>query len=280
MTFSTHRRPLLTLAAVIACGLSLTIAPTGGAFTSKITNSQDTAGTASYFTCTRAYLANTPSSALALNDPSNSGNAANFGTGGTPGLYRGAMSTSTATPMACPRDPGGAYVLDGSTSYLGSTATAPTAGPQVFTIEIWFKTTIGGGRIAGFGNARTGASTTVDRHLYLTNAGQVVFGVFSGSVKTIQSPNSYLDGRWHHVVATLSTAGMRLYLDGTQVAQDTATTTARTMTGYWRLGYDNLTGWGPTVPTNFYYTGQLRFAALYATAITATDVAAHYRAGT
>lgn len=275
---STSHRPLLALAAVIACGLSLMIAPTGGAFTAQIANSQGTAGTASYFTCTRAYVANTPTLALALNEPTSSTSAANFAPGGAAATYRGAMSTSTATPKACPRDSGGAYVLNGSTSYASSATLV--SGTASFTLEIWFKTTTGGGKLIGFGSSRTGASTNVDRHLYLTNSGQVVFGVFSTAVRTIQSPRSYLDGVWHQAVATLSTAGMRLYIDGAQVAQDTATTSARAMTGYWRIGYDKLTGWGATVPTNFYFTGQLRFAAVYATALTATNVATHYRAGT
>lgn len=104
--------------------------------------------------------------------------------------------------------------------------------PTVFTAIIWFKTTTAGGRLIGFGNAQTGTSTSYDRHLYLSNTGQVVFGVFNGAVSTAVSPATYLDGRWHQAAATLSTAGMALYLDGVPVASNTGTTTAQNYTGY------------------------------------------------
>ena len=130
----------------------------------------------------------------------------------------------------------------------------------------------------GFGNAATGASATYDRHLYMTNAGQLVFGVYAGANRVITSPSSYRDGQWHQAVATLSSAGMRLYLDGSLVASDASVTTARAVSGsYLRVGYDNITGW-PSVPTSRFFAGTLDEAALFLTALTPAQVSDQYEA--
>lgn len=124
----------------------------------------------------------------------------------------------------------------------------------MFTIEVWFKTAVAGGKLLGFAGSPTGQSTTYDRHLFLNNTGNLVFGVYPGAVKVVVSPKTYTDNTWHHAAATLSAGGMQLYVDGAQVAADTNTTTAQAFTGYWRAGYDNLTSWGTNTPTNFYFT--------------------------
>lgn len=47
----------------------------------------------------------------------------------------------------------------------------------------------------------------------------------------------------------------------------------------WRIGYDNIANWGPDTPTNFFFTGTMRFAAVYTVALTDSQVAAHAAAG-
>lgn len=71
---------------------------------------------------------------------------------------------------------------------------------------------------------------------------------------------------------------MILYLDGRKVAGDPATTTAVPYAGYWRIGYGNLSGW-PTPPANYFFHGSLRFAAVYGTSLTPTEITDHYHAG-
>jgi hypothetical protein len=79
-------------------------------------------------------------------------------------------------------------------------------------------------------------------------------------------------------VATVSTAGMRLYLDGDLVAVDTTVTSAeRTASGYVRVAYDNLDGW-TTPPTSRFFAGTLDEAVVYTTALTAAQVDAQYEA--
>jgi Concanavalin A-like lectin/glucanases superfamily len=160
---------------------------------------------------------------------------------------------------------------------------------QTFSIEFWFKSTTNtGGKLVGFGSQQTGTSGNYDRHIYMMNDGQLVFGVWPGSVQTIETPSVYNDGQWHYVVATLSpAAGMALYVD-TELVGTNTTTSAQVYTGYWRVGGDNLNGWnldpwgrnsqGTTQPASYYFNGSVADVAVYPSALPATRVAAHYAA--
>lgn len=157
---------------------------------------------------------------------------------------------------------------------------ASVAGPNVFSMELWFRAPAGsaGGRLLGFGNSLARVSTNYDRHLYLDSNNRIVFGVYPGAVRTVTSANTYRDGLWHHVVATLGPGGMVLYVDGASVGSLTTTTTAQAYTGYWRIGSDNLNGW-VNVPANRAPSGvSIDEVAVYPTVLTAGQVALHYAA--
>ncbi|MCZ2404796.1 LamG domain-containing protein, partial [Paenarthrobacter sp. Z7-10] len=230
---SGRTRPLLTVLIITALtGLCLNaqmIPSSSAGYLAKITNTTNNAGSASYFLCTDIVRSDISTAAFAyrLNEATGSASAGDYSNNNTPGTYQGSMVSDTTPRLPCPRDVGGAYLLNGSTSYI--TTSPLVTNPTVFTLEIWFKTTIAGGKLIGFGNAQTGpsTSTTYDRHLYIASTGQLVFGVSAGSPKTVISPKTYNDGSWHQAVATLSTAGMILYMDGQNVAADPATTTAQ-----------------------------------------------------
>jgi len=253
-------------------------APTRSAFTAKVTNGSNSAGTASSFTCASAVdvdnanalftyqLAEATNAKTAVDD---SGRAAN-------GTYQGTMATTTATPKACPRDTGGAYVLDGSSSFVST----PTMyrNPTTFSEEVWFRTTVAGGLLIGFGSNPVAVSGQHDRQVYLNTSGQLVFGAYSNATQVVTSPRAYSDGAWHHVVATMSaTTGMRLYADGALVASNASYTAAENATGYFRVGYDTISGWPGA--GNYSFTGSMRFAAVYSSVLSATQVANHYNAG-
>ena len=87
--------------------------------------------------------------------------------------------------------------------------------------------------------------------IYLTTTGRAVFGLNNAAKNTITSTDAYNDGAWHHVMATAGSAGMRLYLNGTQVASST-TTIAASNSGFLRLGYDNLALWPNAPASNFF----------------------------
>ncbi|HEX4048450.1 MAG TPA: LamG domain-containing protein, partial [Elusimicrobiota bacterium] len=171
-----------------------------------------------------------------------------------------------------------ALSLNGSTQYFYGLNSV--VNPTVFTLELWFKTTtVTGGRLIGFGNAQTGSSTSYDRHIYMTNGGQLYFGVYPGSVQTINTSASYNDGNWHHVAATLSGAGMALYVDGALAASNAAVTTAQSYTGWWRVGDDNLNSW-TNVPSSAFFNGVVDEVRVYTTALSAAQISADYSADT
>lgn len=104
--------------------------------------------------------------------------------------------------------------------------------PQTFSVGTWFRTTTAGGRLIGFGDSATGASTTSNRQIYVNTAGQLVFGVRPRNVQTLTSAQVVTDGAWHHVAATFSTrTGLALYLDGRRVGTDSTVSSAQTSDG-------------------------------------------------
>lgn len=168
-------------------------------------------------------------------------------------------------------------LLNGSSQYLSTSISG--AAPQIFTIEIWFKSTTGsGGRLMGFGSAATGASGTLDRHLYLDNAGHIVWGVSSSGQQTVTTAATYNDGSWHHVAASLGSGGLLLNVDGVRQGTNLGITTAANYTGYWRAGYDNLSGW-PSAPTSSYLAATIDEARVYNRQLTDQEINNDYLAG-
>jgi len=174
----------------------------------------------------------------------------------------------------------GSVRFNGTTNgSAGSSVTVPTT--PAYSLEFWFKSNSGtGGKLIGYGSSRTGSSSSYDRHVYLTNSGQLIYGNYPGGVQTVSSPGgrSYTDNQWHHVVASQGSSGMALYVDGQLVASNSVTG-AQAYTGYWRLGGDNLNGW-PSAPSNHNFTGQLDEVAIYGKALTAQQVSQHYAVAT
>jgi hypothetical protein len=150
--------------------------------------------------------------------------------------------------------------------------------PTNLSIETWFRTTSGsGGKLVGAGNKYQLTSSQYDRHLYMTDSGRLVFGAYSGGTHTVSTSGAYNDGAWHHVVATLGSGGMRLYVDG--LLRDTGSTTSgEDKADYWRVGGGNLRNW-PSRPSNDYFNGQIDETAVYHTVLSASQVSEHYDLG-
>ncbi|MFD1713687.1 signal peptidase I [Amnibacterium flavum] len=278
-----NRRPFVlvgtvgAVVGVILAGIGLTTltsAPASAAFSAASPNPSSALSAAAAYDCLTPAAPDSPyfyyryAETTGTSVTDTSGNART-------GTLRG---TTTRVAGSCVAGATPALTLDGSTGYVSTPNSV--AGTNTFTIEAWFKTTTAsGGRIIGFGNAQTGTSSNADRHLYMTNAGKISFGVQPTGTRTaITSPISYNDGAWHLATATLSSAGMILYIDGTQVATNSSVTAARSLTGYWRVGGDTLSGW-PSAPTSNFFAGTVDGTAAYTTALTAAKVAAHYAAG-
>ncbi|GAA4721723.1 FOG: PKD repeat [Promicromonospora umidemergens] len=151
------------------------------------------------------------------------------------------------------------------------------AGPNTFSIETWVRSD-GGGRIVGFGNSNsaTGTSSSTDRLLYVDSGGRLTFGVNNGSRMTLRSPGRVDDGDWHHVVATLGSGGMQLFVDGARVADRADVTTGLSVNGYWRIGADTLSGWPSRPVLGDRLTGSVDDVAIYPTVLSAAKVSDHY----
>lgn len=282
-----------TLVLAAAALAVLRVPASFGAYTAKIANITDSAATDPYFTCT-SYATDSVGAVRAtfdypLGETTDTGSAADVSGSGNTGTYSSAGVTATANTTVCPRDSKGYVATFNGTSGYVLGPTASVAGPSTFTIEAWFKTSTAAGKIIGFGSSNTAtASSNYDRHLYIGSDGYLYFGVYPNAVVTITNKAStqpgadtttVSDGLWHFAVATLSSSGMALYLDGKLVATNTATTTAQSFTGYWRVGFDNMSGWTNS-PSSGYFNGQLGWAAAYNSyALSATQVAQQYAAG-
>jgi len=147
--------------------------------------------------------------------------------------------------------------------------------PQAFSVEAWFKTgSTSGGQVVGFGDVPTGNSYRHDRQVYLNSSGKLVYDIDqNGTIRSVTSSASYNNNAWHHVVATMSSAGIVLYVDGARVASSSSVTSGRDYGGYWRVGADTLPG-----GTNRYLSGTIDDVAVYPAALSATQVKNHFTA--
>lgn len=195
------------------------------------------------------------------------------------GTTSGTVGRNQAGAIVGDTDKASTFSNNNSNAQAWSPQTA-IAATDAFTVETWLKTgSTAGGAIADFGNTANGSSSTVGRVLYMDAAGRIRFGVDDGTTqREISSTDAYRDNVFHHVVGTLGASGLQLYVDGTRVAQNEAITGSQSMTGYWRLGGDNLTGWAAK-PTRSNLIGTFDEFAIYPTALSASQVAQHAQLG-
>ncbi|MCY0904971.1 LamG-like jellyroll fold domain-containing protein [Arthrobacter sp. H14-L1] len=198
------------------------------------------------------------------------GNTANdSGIAGNSGTY--IAGVTLGRPGAIAGTSNTAVQFNGSAGLLSGNARV--SNPTVYSEELWFNTTTtNGGKLIGFGDSQMGLSSNYDRHVYMENSGQLTFGVYTGQTNTTTSTASYNDGAWHHMVATQSAEGMKLYVDG-QLVGSNPQTAAQPYDGYWRVGSDNT--WGPQP----YFAGTIDEVAVYPTALSASAVADHFALG-
>lgn len=183
--------------------------------------------------------------------------------------------TRNVTPGAIIGDTNRATSFDGVNGFASGDTLVPS--PSVYSVEAWFRTSsTSGGKIIGFGDGRTGNSGNYDKHIWMTNSGQVRFGVWNGQPDVVQSNAGLNDGQWHHVVGSQGPGGMKMFIDGELVGSN-GVTTNQAYSGVWKLGGDNLNGW-PTDASSFYFAGSIDEAAVYPTTLSAQKVIEHYTA--
>ena len=194
-----------------------------------------------------------------------SGNALDKSGNGNTGTLQGTpLGTADRYSIA-----NNAYSFNGTTQYISTTT--GYINPSVFTISAWFKTnTTNGGVILSFGDSKTGVSTNKDRAIYMSDNGNINFVVNNGSVRTITSTLAYNDNTWHHVVASLSGSGMRLYVDGGLTNSNASITSAQNYTGWWKVGLEDRSAWAGA--TNNFFTGNIDDVSIYNALLTNGEV--------
>ena len=247
--------------------------PFGNSLTSAATTGTVPSGTATPSAYRSAVMTDSPTKYWRFGEPS-----------GTVG-YDQAGADDLTIDASANRNVAGALIgdADTATTFNGGTVPATTTGtasngPTTASVEAWFKTTsTSGGKIVGFGSSTTGDSSSYDRHMYMTNDGRVVFGIYDGNTRTLSSSSGLNDGSWHHAVGEFGPQGLKLYVDGRLVGQNAAFQTAQAFGGYWRVGGDNLNGW-PSQPSSNKFNGSIDDVAVYGTQLTQDQVRAHYLA--
>ena len=158
-----------------------------------------------------------------------------------------------------------------------STGTLPsglvTALANDFSIGYWFKTTMSAPSSTQWygGAALIDAEVcggTSDWGTALINGGSVAMGLGNPDITIISPLTTYNNGTWHYVTATRSAAAgvITLYIDGSQVATTTGTSTApRAAPTIIGLGRNNCVATGV-------FTGSLDDVIAYASTLTPTQV--------
>jgi signal peptidase I len=281
------------------------------AFATVVKNSTNTSRSNDFFKCQDYASLKTP---LSLNPylsyGFDSANAIRYDLSGNDrfGTNFGQFKGDNANLDGCVRDLGGRATIfsannktcvinDGTTVRPGWSGDVqnpnpvPIASPNNFTLSLWFKTDNknSNGKMIGFGSRFTNSDTiaeTNDRNIYLDKYGRIVFGIYPGTVQYIASPAgvNYADNKWHYVAVSFSsTSGAVLYIDGVKSAESTTMKTADNFNGYWKIGCGQLTSWrngdGTVFQGGRYFTGRMRFVAVYHSALTEQQIKAQYFSG-
>lgn len=209
-------------------------------------------------------LGDGPISYWRLNEAS--GNVAYDQTGNDNGTITGGVTLGQSGPIPG----GGSFAFDGSTGYV-DLGTNPNLQPQQWTFEAWFRATsetsnpakIYRNRYNGF-ELEVGPTGVVGLSIWADSSTSYSLGTSSGT--------NYLDGTWHYVVVTRSANQLIFYIDATE-GGSTATPVSGT---YYRsngvaIGRDGSC-------SCLYFKGSIAEAAIYPTALTATQVVTHYNA--
>jgi hypothetical protein len=151
-----------------------------------------------------------------------------------------------------------AYQFSSATSTNAYTNQSVTPAAN-YSVGAWFKTT-SGGTILGFTDQQgTTTPTNFDRSLWVDTAGNLIFETKDNlsTAQELTSSNVVNDGKWHFALADVTTNGTFLYVDGNQVASNSAISTdASSYPGYWHIGWGYSTGL-TNAPVSPYFNGSL-----------------------
>lgn len=159
-----------------------------------------------------------------------------------------------------------AMLFDGTT---GKIATPSITIPDIFTVEAWAKLPSGTTGYEPIVGTHTGAQAAGQFMLGYYNANRIVLqaepgGLYFGSIQTLAEDS------WHHLVVVFTGAQISAFNDGVETIAPTAQAHISSA-NVLNIGWDFFYG---------FYIGAVDEVAIYPTALTAPQIAAHYAAKT
>jgi concanavalin A-like lectin/glucanase superfamily protein len=209
--------------------------------------------------------ADNPVSWWRLDEPS--GTTAADQKGINPGTYHAGTTLSAASLL--PMDSDAATAFDGVKGYVSMPHTTSMDLTSGFSLEVWIKPNA----IPASGIFNS-VMTKPESYSLQFNGPQLEFTIIqSGTRYRLKAPSgAIVAGNTYHVVATYDGTTRRLYVNGTQVSSSALTGGASVTTSGLYLGSWN--------GSQEFFNGTIDEPALYSTALTTTQVARHYQAGT
>jgi hypothetical protein len=162
------------------------------------------------------------------NDASGNGNNGNLG----PGI--GFAADRFGNPNSA------LFFTNGIAGEMTTTVQQPAS--NVFTIALWFNLPTdytNQADLIAMTDTQSGGHTEYDKALNVRQVegsmtNNLSFYLYPGQPVVLPTPENVSDGQWHHAVATLSSEGMMLYLDGNLVGTN-SNTASQGFAGYWRI---------------------------------------------
>jgi hypothetical protein len=168
----------------------------------------------------------------------------------------------------------GATIFDGVDDYIGFGDVYDFAGTSSFTVEGWFnRTTVGEAGTWRIVAGKEPATGTRDGWAIAIAPGtQLIYfdRVNASNDDVVASTTATVAGTWYHFAVTYDGATMRMYVNGALEASTASALSIPNTTYPLRLGSLD------PAPTNS-FAGRIDEIAIYNTALTATQIAEHYR---
>lgn len=206
-------------------------------------------------------LADSPVGYWRLGEAEGSTDAADGSGNGRTGTYVGGVTLQQDGALLGSDDR--AALFDGSSGLMRRLSFPSSA---AFTLEVWVKPTVLKVQML----MEVGVDGVALTRLFMTDANGIIeFDNQPGEIGNVQSVTPITAGTWWHIVATFDGATARLYLNGVLEAS--------TVASYgWSTGTLNFAA-GASGPFSSVAMDEV---AVYATALSAARVLAHYQAGT
>ena len=147
-----------------------------------------------------------------------------------------------------------------------------------FSVAAWFKTSSNFGSEAfivnkgGIGSDRSGQNMNYQISMTSSEKIKVGFETRTGDDFFVTSPDSYSDGKWHHVIVTYDGATIKLYIEGKEVSSKSASTPPETSgTKPVRIGANSR-----ITPPDRFFKGEIDEVRVWKDDLSQTEVSAAY----